>query len=548
MYSKKNIAIFLIIIIISSLGFKLLTVDFSIPFLHDDLHYSLRAIAHSSGDFAQSPKKTPGWPLFISPFYLLISSENFLDYHNVVRVLNLLISSITIFAVYLLGRKFFNEKYSLVMASLYAFEPHLNFISSNGYAEPLYHLTTIVAFYFILNDKKPKNTIIAFSLAAVAWWIRLNGFVVFLAMIIITILNYRKKPKLVTSRISIGVIFFLLIVSPMFIQRFEQYGDPLYFYWNEKIFAGDIRTITSENVDQSDFPTMSEYISKNGFGTFLTNFIFKGIFNEIDQIYRISFPYLIILLPIGILFSFRPFDQNKKFVLNNWIFILATLIPMIIAFSVVSERRFLYYLFPFLIIFATLPIQRLIEYGLSTFSFSDKQKNLSLLIIIAIVMGLSLNFTLTQFGIPDLEEENEKLLVSEFVINNLDGKLFEAGYTVEYDTYLKAAANGAFKDFKLNRSPIPKIDIPYNGTYSVTSITGNTIEEIIRNGESFNLRYIAVNEKGNPFFLPLNELYKNEKDFPYLIKIFDSDERKFNKFKVKIFEIDYEKFHELMDS
>ncbi len=527
---------------------KLLTVDFSIPFLHDDLHYSLRAIAHSSGDFAQSPKKTPGWPLFISPFYLLISSENFLDYHNVVRVLNLLISSITIFAVYLLGRKFFNEKYSLVMASLYAFEPHLNFISSNGYAEPLYHLTTIVAFYFILNDKKPKNTIIAFSLAAVAWWIRLNGFVVFLAMIIITILNYRKKPKLVTSRISIGVIFFLLIVSPMFIQRFEQYGDPLYFYWNEKIFAGDIRTLTSENVDQSDFPTMSEYISKHGFGTFLTNFIFKGIFNEIDQIFRISFPYLIILLPIGILFSFRPFDQNKKLIFNNWIFILVTLTPMIIAFSVVPDRRFLYYLFPFLIIFATLPIQRLIEYGLSTFSFSDKQKNLSLLIIIAIVMGLSLTFTLAQFGIPDLEEENEKLLVSEFVINNLDGKLFEAGYTVEYDTYVKATTNGAFKDFKLNRSPIPKIDIPYNGTYSVTSITGNTIEEIIRNGESFNLRYIAVNEKGNPFFLPLNELYKNEKDFPYLIKIFDSDEREFNKFKVKIFEIDYEKFHELMGS
>ena len=49
---------------------------------------------------------------------------------------------------------------------------------------------------------------------------------------------------------------------------------------------------------------------------------------------------------------------------------------MIITFSVIPERRFLYYLLPFLIIFATIPIQRLIEYGLSTFSFTTKAKTL----------------------------------------------------------------------------------------------------------------------------------------------------------------------------
>jgi len=41
-----------------------------------------------------------------------------------------------------------------------------------------------------------------------------------------------------------------------------------------------------------------------------------------------------------------------------------------------------------------------------------------------------------------------------------------------------------------------------------------------------------------------DELYYNYNQYPYLKKIFDSDEFGFKTLKIKVFEINYEKFHE----
>ena len=43
----------------------------------------------------------------------------------------------------------------------------------------------------------------------------------------------------------------------------------------------------------------------------------------------------------------------------------------------------------------------------------------------------------------------------------------------------------------------------------------------------------------------LNDLYYNEEKYPYMEKIFDSDEMDYKEFKIKAFEINYQKFHEL---
>ena len=44
-------------------------------------------------------------------------------------------------------------------------------------------------------------------------------------------------------------------------------------------------------------------------------------------------------------------------------------------------------------------------------------------------------------------------------------------------------------------------------------------------------------------FLYLNEIYENEENFPYLRKVFDTEKEGFEKFKAKVFEIDYKKFY-----
>jgi hypothetical protein len=40
----------------------------------------------------------------------------------------------------------------------------------------------------------------------------------------------------------------------------------------------------------------------------------------------------------------------------------------------------------------------------------------------------------------------------------------------------------------------------------------------------------------------VDEIYYDENQYPYLKKIFDSNEKSFTKLKLKVFEIDYNKF------
>ena len=91
-----------------SLGFKLQTVDFTVLPVEDTYGYVLRGMAHNNGDFTEHPRKTLGWSIFISPFFHMTDSNNFLDYVNIARVLGLMISIIAIIPMYLLSRKFFD--------------------------------------------------------------------------------------------------------------------------------------------------------------------------------------------------------------------------------------------------------------------------------------------------------------------------------------------------------------------------------------------------------------------------------------------------------
>jgi len=346
-----------------SLGLKLYTIDFSIPFSSDNLGYTLRAISHTNGDFSQTPDKGLGWSILISPFFHLIESDSLIDYSNVVRALSIGIASASIFMVYRVGRKYFDQKYSLVVASLFAFEPHLNYNAGFGLAEPIYHLVILGTFYFTLSNKT-KYIITSLALAGVLWWIRINGLSIFVVISIIYFITQRKNPNLFRNY-GLGIAVFLLIVSPMLMQRYDQFGDPFYFWYNERIFVGDYEVLVSNNLDTNQ--SAIDYVDKNGILSFIHTFVFTGIYNIFEVLSKISLPYLFILLPFGIIFSFRAFDQNTQYIKANWIFILASLGLMVVTFSIVPERRYLFFLFPFLIIFATIPIQRVVEYGLSTF-------------------------------------------------------------------------------------------------------------------------------------------------------------------------------------
>ena len=544
---KKFISLYLIGIMLISLFLKLNTIDFTLPITGDGLAYLVNAVAHVNGDFSQHPHRSTGWSLFLYPFFSLVDSNNIIIYSNISRIVGITISLITIPIVYLLGKKFFNEKYSLVVACLFAFEPHLNYNSGFGLTEPLYHLLTLVAFYFLFNERS-RFIIISLVFASFIWWTRFNGITVFIIITIIYFLTQKKDVNTVRN-FSIGLVLFLIIISPMLIQRADQYGDPLYFAYSGKVFSGSFEQLTSIQVKETS-TTASEYIEQNGIFQFFENFIVNGIFNVYSTLSKILFPFLIILLPIGILFSFRTFDQKTKFIKINWLIIILTSLSLILTFSIIAEKRYLYYIFPFLIIFATIPIQRFIDYGLSTFSLSNKQKNVSLIIIIFIILILSIWFT-SRYDEPNLELENEKIEFSKFAINNLSGNMQrEMGEAFDYySLMLIDNPKGNFKNCKVDYvSDYCGIDT--SNIVNKITVTGDSLEEIIFLGKKYDLKYILSNQKPDDigFHEFLDEIYFSDEDYPYLKKVFDSNDHGYKKLKFKIYEINYEKFDEIVNN
>jgi len=536
--NNKQIIFYLILISLISLGFKLSVVDFSIPVNSDNLDYALNAIAHTDGDFSQSSHRGMGWSLFTSIFFGFINSENFLDYSNTIRILSMIVGISSIPMMYLIGRKFFDQRYSLVLASLFAFEPHLNYNSTLGLSEPILILAIIGAFYFILNQNT-RFVIISLIMAGIVYWIRINGFWVFVVISIIYFLTQKKSRKFLANY-GIAIAVFLLVITPVLIERNEEFGDPFYSVYKDTIFAGSYELMMKALEDNEKISAF-DYIEKHGILSFVNNYILIGIYNALAVTAGLTLPYLFILIPFGILFSFRAFDQKSNFIKANWIFILSSMGLLIVIMAIIPEKRFVLYLLPFLIIFSVIPIQRVVEYGLDTFSFSRKQKDFFLVGVLITIIILS--FIVIIRYAPDSELESEKLEFSKYALNNLHGvTLQDYEGSLDYVPYLLLSEST--ENRKINSGIIQNT---YKQFEDTSGPIGTNIEELIADGKNYNLKYIISNE--TPGFLhPITDtLYYNYEQYPYLKKIFDSNNQEFKKLKIKVFEIDYEKFNKLLN-
>ena len=547
--TKKNIILFLIIIGTISLGLKLYTVDFTVLPNEDAFEYVLIAFAHNNGDFTEHPRKTFGWTIFVSPFFQLIDSNNFLDYVNITRGLGLAISIVTIIPMYILSRKFFDDKYSLCATGLFAFEPHLNYLAWQGLTEQLYILAIILSMYFILN-RNSNYSYLSFLTIGLLWWVKWQGAIMLLVASIIFFKIFKKTPKLFV-KYSICLSITLIIVSPMLLDRYEQFGDPFYFSQSEHLFLGDYASILAYNMKDVEYSAF-DYIDDNGFGKFIGNFVLVGIYNLLLTLFKMSLPYLIVFLPFGIIFSLRAFDQEKKYIQSNWILILGTLIPFIVYFAILPEKRLIYHVYPFLIILAIIPLQRFVEYGLSTFSYNERQKKIVLVSIMAVVLILSSFYTL-RYDLPDPELNDEKILFAETIDSKFEGRILDTGDTLQGLNYVHATNPlGVFKNYKIHNNLSTDFMEEFNSenrNLKPIQLYAKSLEDFIEVSYEYELNYISINKNGvcDVFYPYLDEIYESEAEFSYLTKVFDTEREGFEKLKVKVFEINYEIFHELDD-
>ena len=331
----------------------------------------------------------------------------------------------------------------------------------------------------------------------------------------------------------------------MLYQRDIQFEDPLYFYYSDLVFSGSWENAISteyENTKNNAFG----YITQYGFPSFFKIYIIDGTYNTLSALWSLFFPYLFILVPFGIIFSFRAFDQKRDTIIANWLLIVLSISTLIITFALIPEKRYLFYVYPFLIIFCVIPIQRVTEYGLSTFSFTEKQKNIFLVIILIIALFLSIWFT-TRYEQTDNILESEKYTFAQYAVSNYDGKsLREFGDSLDYLNliYVEKSPDG-FHNCEVEFSKKKCGYDMNNGYLKRITVIGDSVEEIISEGQQYDLKYIIANEERNGFHGFIDDIYSNEEKYPFLNKIFDSSIQNYKKLKIKVFEIDYTKFNEL---
>jgi len=541
-FSGKKIVICLTIICLIALGFKLYLVDFSVPIHSDALEYALHANAISDGQFLQHPQRHSGWPVLIASFFSLINSENFLDYSNIVRVLSIGVSIVTIPLVYLLGRKFFDKKLSLIAASLFAFEPRLNQISGLGYSEPLFILVIVASFYFIL-DKNNRYVVIPFILTGIIWWIRPNGFVMLFIISIIYFIYFRNSSHSIRNYlIYIAIVF--LIVSPMLIQRYDQFGDPMYNWIAERIWVGEYAMSRSMNIESNAY-TASDYISDNGILSFFDKFVLTGIYNILSTAARMTFPYFFILLPLGLYFSIKSSGINRNPLTALWVLLITAMCTMVLAFSVIPDKRLIFFLFPFFSIFATIPIMKLQYNKSNKFLHSINQNNVLILTVIISVVIVSAVYTLG-YEKPDPILEREKLEFAKYMIYDLNAKLlFEpTNFQNYFEHPMVYSQPDMFKSIKITEDwdkTKPFFSYP-DVTDNRLMIYGESMNELVSNSEKFGLTHIMSTKEGNSFFSFVDELYENENKYPYLTKVFDAEKEDYEKLRIKVFRIDFDVF------
>jgi len=528
-FSNQKLFLFFSIIISGSILLKLYSLDFEIPLYKDNLDLTLRAFLHLEGNFEVSPNRNFGWSLFQSPFLLLVNSENFLDYSKIVRIVGLGVSVFSIPIMYFLSRKFFDQKLSLIATSFFAFYPQINQISGLGQTEPLFILSLMLSFFFILRQKNDNLVFLSFMFAGIAYSIRPMGMIMMFILVIIYLINFKKDPK--PLKLFLCIVIFLLIILPISSVRYDQYGDPLYYGDVSKGFVTHTSMLNAKNIEPV---SANEFIQNEGFYSFFELFILSGIINSIKGIISISLPYLVFLVPMGILLSFKTESKIQKFILSNWILIIFYGLSLTIVSAIVLSTRFFLPLIPFLIIISILPLQKL-----NIITNSKNIQNTSLLIITMLILSVSVYYTISEFPSSDKQLEDEKLEFSRYLHNNLDGNFFNSGWATHYFNYVEIVENGDFRSYYSN---------PPNNSENIEwlRLYGESVEDIIKGGPNLELDYLII-EKQQFSLSFLDKIYENDDSYPYLIKVYDSNDVGLEKIKVKIFKINYDKFNALMD-
>ena len=488
------------IITISVIGLflRLYNFPYNIPLTLDAFNsYFLYATDTSIlGNLPNWPISNNGWALFLSFFFSVFHSNNFLDYMNLQRLVTMYISLLTIIPVYFLCRRFFNRLYSIAGVALFTFEPHMIQNASLGLSDPLFIILVTTAIMLFLRSKT-RSTLIAFGIIGLATTVRIEGLFVFFAFSASYFIQNRHERKII-MKYPLGLAIFVAALLPIILLRIRTYG--------EDFISSRISDSTNAIV------TISSHENSNS--------LIGGLIINLESIVKLGgwslIPFFIIFVPIGIYLILRKRDHRD---LNTILIIMGfMLIPVAIAFSWAQDTRYIYPLFPLFCIVSIFPIMRFVE-----------KRNIQKIIII-FILGAVLFSSMAYLEIKknDLNHQREAFGIAQQVVSIANGI---NNYYPE-DSYIGPSEIP-------EKWPVLKNSIHFK-TNIIDTAEFDSLESYIKASRDKSLTHLVVDDnKNRPNFI--KDVFYHSEKYPYLSKVFESSDYKY-KYHIKIYEIKYDIF------
>jgi hypothetical protein len=495
----------LITIFIVGLAFRFICFPFDIQIstdAFDSFVYASKLTQESQLPYGFNTANT-GWQYFLSIFFSNSNFDEPLNLMNIQRTLSIIISASIIFPLYVLLRKFFEEKFALLGCILFIFEPRFLLSSLLGINYPFFILLSLTSLVAFLQNQ--KNLIfVTFVCLAIGSLVRVESilFIPLFATIYI-IKNHSKKDAI---RLTLSILIIVIILLPISTMRIEANGE-------DGLISQFVKgpTYVSKHVigDTPDVDDAYYNSSENK----LLDFTVLAISNSIKFFGLSLAPYMIIFFTVGIFFilknkKYRDLDYEKLTII---LFSIVIIIPAFYAYGRgISEIRYLFGLLPIFCIIGT--------YGIYILASKINRKNIISFSAIGLVIVLSLIFV--NMKIPDYEYERASYLISTEilkrtnVVNNFHG-----------DWHLKSA-------HLINNWPnLPEVN--QYGKYSIivdkVNLSENgEFEDFFIFSKDKKLEYLVISDKDD-----MNEL----KESPYLIEEFNTLDHGY-KHKLQIFKIE----------
>ena len=533
--SKKNIILYLGLILTLGLSLRFYYLPYDVPIATDGFYsfvYAAKTVFEGNLPVGYGTTNT-GWANFLALFFSLSDTSDPFYLMQIQRSLSVILSSLTIIPAFFIFRKFVNIRWALFGCLLLIIEPRLLMSSLEGINYQLFFLLFVLAIALFLT-KTNLTLFLSFGCIACATLVRYEGLLLLIPLSTMYFLKFKDKKSVVKF---LGMIFIVIIIlAPISVLRIQATENLCYetsfgvrcgsdgFTHNilvgQRFLSHTLNAALGQEVSETAIYLLNENNEKtDNYAVLFVNKIIVSFSALLKFIGLALIPYFAFFVLYNIILRIK----NKKSIKLDWdkkmiVFTASIMfLPALYAYMRgIEEIRYVLIIIPLVCILS-------ISW---TNSISEKiSKNLGVIIILMVLVLIS-SIIFIEFEKRDSIHDRESFLISQKIVEltNITSSFHQSGYV---KTAVLSSSWPVLPEASQNGKPIHVFQKVSTNDY-------DDLAEFIIDSRKYDLRYLVVDED-NELFAALRI---NPTVYPYLIKIFDSDEVGY-KNHFMIYEIDY---------